>query len=199
VIALTDVGRLKANGRTDGQPVQRIDGLRIAGYPDPLESTGPDPTSPHRIFSFAQLPDGSHRYAQAQAALVTWFEQLRPRPQVVLVHENGLAQSLARAIAAKGDHRALLILTGHDHKQHIDRYGNVLVVDAGTVGAGGVFGIGQEQVGMAELDLPVGHALPPAVDLIQVQPFTGAATAERLVPSSQAFCTRQYVICHTSG
>ena len=80
--------------------MQRVDGLRIAGYPDPLEWPGPDPTSPHRIFSFAQLPDGNRRYAQAQTALVGWFEQLQPRPQVVLVHENGLAQTLARAIAA---------------------------------------------------------------------------------------------------
>ena len=89
-----------------------------------------------------------------------------------------------------------MILTGHDHQQHVDRYGNVLVVDAGTVGAGGIFGIGQEQVGMAELHLPAGQAIPRTVDLIQVQPFTGAATAERVVTSSQAFCERQHVNCH---
>ena len=35
---------------------------------------------------------------------------------------------------------------------------------------------------MAELHLPAGQAIPRAVDLIQVQPFTGAATAERVVP-----------------
>ena len=196
VIVLTDAGRLEANGSTDGEPVQQIDGLRIAGYPDPLEWPSADPTNPHRIFSFAQLPDGDRKYAQAQAALVGWFEQLHPRPQVVLVHENGLAQGLARASAATADKRPLLILTGHDHKQHIDRYGNVLVIDAGTVGAGGLFGIGQEQVGMAELHLPAGQAIARAVDLIQVQPFTGAATAERVVPSSRAFCERQHVNCH---
>ena len=199
VIVLTDTGRLRANGSTDGKPVQRVDGLRIAGYPDPLEWPGPDPTNPHRIFSFAQLPDGNRQYAQAQTALTSWFEQLRPRPQVVLVHENGLAQGLARAVAMQADKRLLLILTGHDHKQHIDRYGSVLVVDAGTVGAGGIFGIGQEQVGMAELHLPAGQEIPRAVDLIQVQPFTGAATAERVVPSSQAFCERQHVVCHPSS
>jgi predicted phosphodiesterase/ribosomal protein L30/L7E len=196
VIVLTNHGRLEANGSTDGKPVQRVDELKIAGYPDPLEWPGPDPTNPDRIFSFAQLPDGNRKYGQAQTALISWFEQLTPRPQVVLVHENGLAQSLARAVATQADKRPLLILTGHDHKQHIDRYGNILVVDAGTVGAGGIFGIGQEQVGMAELHLPAGQATPRAVDLIQVQPFTGAATAERVVPSSQAFCERQHVDCH---
>ena len=196
VIVLTDHGRLKASGSTDGKPVRRIDGLGIAGYPDPLEWQGTDPTNPHRIFSFAQLPDGNSKYALAQAALVAWFEQLKPRPQVVLVHENGLAQALARAVAPKADQPPLLILTGHDHKQHIDHHGNVLVVDAGTVGAGGIFGIGQEEVGMAELHLPAGQALPRAIDLIQAQPFTGAASAERVVPSSQPFCERQHVICH---
>ena len=176
--------------------MQLIDGLQIAGYPDPLEWQGADPTNPHRIFSFAQLPDGNSKYAQAQAALVAWFQQLKPRPQVVLVHENGLAQTLARAVAPQIDQRPLLILTGHDHKQHIDRYGDVLVVDGGTVGAGGIFGIGKEQVGMAELHLPAGNAIPRAIDLIQTQPFTGAATAERVVPSIQVFCDRQNVICH---
>jgi predicted phosphodiesterase len=199
VIVLTDTGRMKANGSTDGKPVQRVDGLLIAGYPDPLQSRGSDPTNPHRIFSFAQLPDANRRYEQAQMALVSWFEHLRPRPQVVLVHENGLAQGLARAAAAQTDDPPLLILTGHDHKQHIDRYGETFVVDAGTVGAGGIFGIGHEQVGMAELHLPAGHVVPRAVDLIQVQPFTGAATAERVVTSSQSFCQRQHVNCHPPG
>jgi predicted phosphodiesterase len=196
VIVLTDTGRLRAHGGTDGKPVQQIDHLRIAGYPDPLEWRKADPTSSQRIFSFAQFPDGNRRYARAQAALIGWFEQLQPRPQVVLVHDSGLAQTLARAAATQTDKRPLLILTGHDHKQHIDRYGHILVVDAGTVGAGGIFGIGQEQVGMAELHLPAGQATPRAVDLIQVQPFTGAATAERVVTSSQAFCERQRVDCH---
>jgi predicted phosphodiesterase len=199
VVVLTDRGRLQANGGMAGKPVERIDGLRIAGYPDPLQWPGSDPTNPHRIFSFAQLPDSDRRYAQAQAGLVRWFEQLQPRPQVVLVHENGLAQGLARAAAAEASKQPLLILTGHDHKQHIDRYRNVLVVDAGTVGAGGVFGIGQEQVGMAELHLPAGQVTPRAIDLIQVQPLTGAANAERVVPSSQAFCERQHVRCHPPG
>jgi predicted phosphodiesterase len=196
VVVLTDAGRLNPDGGTDGKPVQRFDGLLIAGYPDPLEWPGPDPTNPQRIFSFAQLPDGNRRYSRAQGDLLSWFERLRPRPRVVLVHENGLAQSLARAVAAESDKQPLLILTGHDHEQHIDRYATALVVDAGTVGAGGIFGIGQEQVGMAELHFPAGEATPRAVDLIQVQPFTGAASAERVVPSSQAFCERQHVDCH---
>lgn len=199
VIVLTDTGRLKPSGRTDGRPVQRISGRWIAGYPDPLQWRGSDPTDPKRIFSFAQLPDGDARFARAQAKLIAWFDQLRPRPQVVLVHENGLAQGLARAVASRADRRPLLILTGHDHKQHVERYRNVLVVDAGTVGAGGVFGIGQEPVGIAKLHLSPGHVAPRAIDLITVQPFTGASSAERVVPSSDAFCEAPRVTCDPPG
>ena len=64
------------------------------------------------------LPDGRRRYVRARSRLLRWFGQLRPRLELVLVHENGLAQSLAREVKASGDGRPLLILTGHDHKQH---------------------------------------------------------------------------------
>lgn len=199
VIVLTDRGRLRADGRTDGTPVQRIAGLRVAGYPDPLEWKGSDPADPRRIYSFAQLPDGTRRHARDQAALISWFAALRPRPQVVLVHESGFAVGLARAVAAHHPAQRLLILTGHDHHQHVNRYGHVLVVDGGTVGAGGIFGVGHEQVGMAELDLPRGKATPNSIDLIKVDPLTTAADAQRLVPSSRAFCDQPRVYCNPSG
>ena len=197
-IVLTDRGRLTASGGTDGEPVEQIGDLRVAGYPDPLAWQGSDPTNPKRIFSFAQLPNGAAVRAHAQAALISWFRGLQPAPQIVLEHDSGLAEGLARAIAPRQT-RPLLILTGHDHQQHIERYGKVLLVDAGTVGAGGVFGIGQERVGVAELHLPDGQVTPRAIDLIQVQPFTGAADAERVVPASHGFCDRQRVHCHDTS
>src|SRR5205823_11112849 len=58
VIVLTDKGRLNGAGRTDGKPVQNIVGMRVAGYPDPLESRHGNPASPTRIFSFAERPNG---------------------------------------------------------------------------------------------------------------------------------------------
>lgn len=198
-IVLTQHGRLAADGHTDGQPVQKIDQMSIAGYADPLEWKGSDPGDPTRIFSFAQLPDHERRYAEAQAKLVAWFRALTPQPQVVLVHENGLAQALARAVQPRTSATPLLILTGHDHKQHVDRYGHVLVVDAGTVGAGGFFGVGHEAAGLSELRIAPGKTLPQAIDLINVFPLSGAETADRVVPSSQAFCQRADVHCHPAG
>jgi len=196
VTVLTQKGRLRANGTTDGKPVQRIAGLRTAGFADPLEWRGDDPDDPDRVFSFSERPHGDRDYAAAQEKLRRWFEGLRPRPQVVLVHQNGLAQSLARSLQDSGDRRPLLILTGHDHEQHLDRYGEVWVADAGTVGAGGVFGVGSESVGVAQLHITSDHHLPRAVDLVTVEPISGAAGAERVILHSARACDRELVHCH---
>jgi predicted phosphodiesterase len=193
---LTDRGRLRSNGTVKGPPTRRVAGLRIAGYPDPLEWRGSDPNSPRRVFSFGDLPNGEQMYARAERLIRRWFLRLRPVPDVVLIHQNGLAQSLARAVHAEDPGRSLLILTGHDHRQHIDRYGQVLVVDAGTVGAGGAFGAGLESVGVAELHMQRGETLPHAVDLIRVEPLSGAANAERVIAFSAEACDRDLVRCH---
>jgi predicted phosphodiesterase len=157
VLVLTEQGRLRPNGSTDGKPVQRVDGLLVAGYADPLEWRGSNPGDPGRIFSFSEHPDGDRDYARIEDRLLRWFEELPRRPNVVLVHQNGLAQGLAETLHAGGHEQSLLVLTGHDHEQHIDRYGEILVIDAGTVGAGGAFGVGAESVGVAQLHIPEGE------------------------------------------
>jgi predicted phosphodiesterase len=196
VIVLTDKGRLNGAGKTDGEPVQEILGLRVAGWPDPLESRHGNPASPKRIFSFDDMPNGKLFYADAEQRLLNWFRDLKERPQVVLVHENGLAQFLARSLQDEGYKHRLVILTGHDHRQHMDLYGNILVVDGGTVGAGGVFGASKSPVGFASLNL--GEAgLLDSVDLVRVQPFTGGAQADRVVLTSKNPCrSGQPLRCH---
>jgi hypothetical protein len=142
------------------------------------------------VYSFADLPNEKQRYARAQRLIRRWYEGLRPAPDVVLIHQNGLAQSLARAVHADRPGRSLLIVTGHDHRQHIDRYGRVLVVDAGTAGAGGAFGAGSQSVGVAELHMQRGKPLPRAVDLIQVEPVSGAATLSGSSPPRRRHAIR---------
>ena len=196
VIVLTRTGRLDARGHTDGKPVQRIGGMTVAGIDDPLLYSGPQPESAERVFSFSELPDGDARYKQAQADVVAWFDGLPERPDAVMIHENGLAQHLAKTLSDRGDERPLLILTGHDHRQHIDLYGQIEVVDAGTGGAGGVFGLGTQSVGIATLQLPHGRPPARAVDLINVDPISGNAQADRVVPGSDAACEVERVFCH---
>lgn len=198
-IVLTGSGRLRADGSTDGRPVQRIAGLRMAGIADPLEWRGRNPDDPRRVFSFAQLPNGRERYARVARSVVDWFDSLPERPQVVLIHQNGLAQNLARTLAARRAQKRLLILTGHDHKQHIDRYGHIVVADAGSAGAGGPFGARTTPVGVALLHFPGAGRLPSAIDMIRVEPFSGAASAARAVLSSRASCESPVVFCHDRG
>ncbi len=199
VIVLTGAGRLNGAGHTDGKPVQNILGMRVAGYPDPLESRHGSPSDPGRIFSFAERPHGDLLYAEAEQRLLDWFNGLKEQPDVLLVHQNGLSQFLARELQDQGYRHRLVILTGHDHRQHIDKYGHVVVVDGGTVGAGGVFGASKSAVGFADLNLN-GSGELASTDLVQVQPFTGAAQADRVVLSSKDPCRgEQPLVCHKPG
>ena len=109
----------------------------------------------------------------------------------MLVHQNGLAQWLARTLMDRGVTRPLTILTGHDHRQHVTTYGPVAVVDAGTVGASGIYGVGRDQVGLGDLHFARTGDLE-AADLIGVEPVSGAAQAQRVVTVP---CTARGGVC----
>jgi hypothetical protein len=65
----------------------------------------------------------------------------------------------------------------------------VTVVDAGTVGASGLYGVGRDFVGLADLHF-AGRELQ-AADLIAVEPVSGAAEARRaVIAPCQAVCER---------
>jgi arginine repressor len=180
VTVLTRHGVLRADGRYGPESVN-VEGLDVVGFDDPLEWHGSRPSDPRRIFSFGELRDGGIAVTTAQQALLTWFDGLRRHPDVVLIHQNGLAQYLARTLAARGDDRMLTIVTGHDHIQHVDRHGAVVVVDAGTVGAAGIYGVGQSFVGLADLHFSNRDDALDAADMIEVEPVSGAARARRVV------------------
>lgn len=193
--------RLEAAGarvlRTEDAPV-RVAGVTVAGYSDPLESRSGDPNDPDRIFSFSELPDFEARWAQARRDIEAWFRDLSPRPDVVLVHHNGLALALGRALLTEGG-PPLLILSGHDHVQHVDRFGRTLVVDAGTAGAGGILGAGKDAIGVAQLELAAGQAWPRVIDLVELEPISGRAQADRVLPAAPGFCDAARVVCHEPG
>ena len=182
VVVLTEQGRLRENGSVDpDQMVVEVEGLRVAGFADPLEWTGEQTDDPRRIFSFSELPDGDAAREEAEVRLVAWFEALPEPPDVVLVHQNGLAQHLGATLAERGYRKPLTILTGHDHEQHVDGYGTITVVDGGTVGAGGVFGLGTQSIGLARAHFSAATPLLRSVDLIEVEPVSGATQAERVI------------------
>jgi hypothetical protein len=72
-------------------------------------------------------------------------------------------------------------VTGHDHLQHIDRYGPITIVDGGTIGAGGVFDAGVAYSGFARLHFNSATPELEAVDLVAVEPFSGRGRGSRVV------------------
>jgi Calcineurin-like phosphoesterase superfamily domain len=195
VTVLTSRGRLLGPGRY-GPAVVTVDGLRVAGFDDPLEYYGSHPDRPGRIFSFSELRDPNASVAATQDQLLRWFKSLSPKPDIVLVHQNRLAQYLAHTLWAEGYFRPLTILTGHDHIQHVNHTGPITVVDAGTVGAGGLYGVGSNYVGIGELHFGTSGVNLQAADLIQVEPVSGVAQAQRIVVAQQ--CAELHTGC-TSG
>ncbi len=181
VTVLTRDGVLRSDG-TYGPEAVEVAGLRVAGFDDPQEWRGPNPGTPRRIFSFSELPDPEQAVERARVSLLRWFDGLERRPDVVLVHQNGLAQWLASTLGARGDDRPLTILTGHDHRQHVTGYGAITVIDAGTAGASGLYGVGRDAVGLGDLHFAADGAVQ-AADLIAVEPVSGAAQARRVVTS----------------
>ena len=175
-------GVLAADGEWKEDEYVDVDGLKVTGFSDPLEWDGPDPATAERTFSFPEYTDGAERFAQAKEDVVAWFEGLPEQPDIILVHQNALAQHLAGAIADTYS-QPLTIITGHNHFQAIDRYagGLINVVNAGTLGAGGPFRVGQESAGLGELHFSDLDTSLQSVDLILIEPLSGQAQAERIV------------------
>jgi hypothetical protein len=180
VTVLERDGVLRGDGRHGAESVT-VDGLVVAGFDDPLEWRGRRADDPRRVYSFAEMPDPRVAETRARRQLVAWFDGLERRPDVVMIHQNGLALYLARLLQGRGDEQALTILTGHDHRQHVDRYGPHVVVDAGTLGAGGIAGVGQDSVGLADLHFSPRDPELQAVDLLSVEPVSGNGLARRVV------------------
>ena len=101
VTVLTRDGVLRADG-SHGGPFADVAGLRVAGFDDPLEWHGGRPGDPRRIFSFSELPDPQQATDAAQQDLLRWYDGLPRPPDVVLVHQNGLAQWLAEQLRIRG-------------------------------------------------------------------------------------------------
>ncbi len=149
-----------------------LGGLLAAGWDDPLESAA---ASVRRH----PLELKEQAFADARRELLAWFASLPERPDVVLVHQHGLAHALLEQLADEGG-EPVLILTGHDHHAHVEREGAHVLVDGGSVGAGGVFGVGEEVSGLAQVHLD-GANRAVSVDVIEVDPASGEGQARRVV------------------
>ena len=197
VTVLTGRGRLRPDGGVTGPPVIEVMGLKVAGAADPLEWQGSNPGDPERILSFSERENGDAEFEAATQRLVRWFDGLPDRPDVLLVHNTYMAQDFARVLHERGTQPRLLVLSGHDHKQHVTRFGDVVVADAGSIGAGGVLGLGSQKVGLGELHFAEGSGLR-SIDLIQAEPLSGGAQAERVIVEGRR-CDDEEAECKLSG
>ncbi|MEA2294667.1 MAG: hypothetical protein QOE86_2306 [Solirubrobacteraceae bacterium] len=178
--------------------VRDIAGLSVAGFEDPLEfQGGAFPSGVRTALSFSDFPDGQERFQDAVASRWAWWRALPRRPEVLVLHQEGIAKALANLIwSADPTGPPLTILAGHTHVQRLDRYGPVTIVNGGTAGAGGLFGAGKDPVGFALLDLTAEGALE-ATDLVQQNPADGSAQARRVI-TERPDCDGRLVFCHDS-
>jgi predicted phosphodiesterase len=161
----------------DADDVTDIDGLRVAAWPDPLERQ-PGAGGAHVLRVYDEA------YEEQVADFIEWFDALEEWPDVVLVHQHGFAHRLANHHARSGDPRRLQLFTGHDHRAHVEQEDNWLIVDGGTLGAGGFAAIGEQDASFARVHFS--GAQVSAVDIVSVEPLTGRASAERtrITPAS---------------
>ena len=172
-LVLTRTGRLRANGSTDGNVVQRIAGLRVAGYDDPLKRRARD----------GYRDNGATYTAAEQERFATWLQPLLGKVDVVMVHAPGLAQQALQSLRGAPPNAPLLFVEGHTHKQSLERLGTVTVLNPGSVGGGGTGNLTEVggDVGLARVTFTRQPAFAPrAADLVQIDPGDGAAQARRL-------------------
>lgn len=165
---LRDAGAIVLDAET---PTVEVDGLVVAGYPDPLERER-DSGGQHRLRVYGA------EYERQREDVIRWWEQLDERPEAVLVHQHGFAHALVDHLAAIGDRRPLVLLTGHDHEPHVHAEGPHAIIDGGTIGAGGIAAVGEQEASFARLLLREGRVI--AVDLLSVEPLTGDAKSRRI-------------------
>jgi predicted phosphodiesterase len=180
---------------TDG--VRTVAGLKLTGFEDPLEFEGKEfPSGLRTGLSFGDLPDGHERYLEAVRERWAWWQALPERPQVLIIHQESIGRALANLIwKADPEGAPLAILVGHTHVQRMDRYGPITTVNGGTAGAGGIFGLGTESVGVALMDFDTATGALAATDLVRMNPTTSAARAQRVITETPD-CDETLVFCH---
>lgn len=170
-IVLRRGGRLEADGST-GTPIVRVAGLRIAGYDDPLE----------RLARDGYKDRGATPSEQDQQAFAAWLQALRDRVDVVMVHEPALAQRAVDALRADPPTTPLVIVWGHTHAAQLTHDGTLTTLNAGSVGGGGTGNLTEVggEIGLARMIYASAPRFEPlAADLVQIDPGSGSAQAQR--------------------
>jgi predicted phosphodiesterase len=170
-IVLTQDGRLNPNG-SHGDVVVNVAGLRVAGYSDPFERRSGE--------NFRDRYNPSPSPAQ-QDAFTSWLRPLIGHVDVVMVHEPALFAPALEILKDDPPARPIVFVTGHTHSAAIEPFAGVTVVNGGSVGAGGTGNLAEPtDIGIARVIYTTEPAFQPlAVDLVEIDPGDGSATARR--------------------
>ena len=169
-IVLTQNGQVLP-GRRHGRVVVRVAGVRIAGYRSPNE----------RRRSDGYADRGADITKEQQADFLGWLLPLIGKVDVVMVHEPALVEPALRYLRSDPPDSPILFVVGHTHRQAVDARNRAALVNGGTVGAGGTGNLTEGQViGLAVVTFSRFPFNAEAVDLIRVDPGTGAAKAQRV-------------------
>jgi len=170
-LVLTQRGRLLPSGRY-GPLVVTVGGLRLVGYSDPFERRS------RQDFKDRGEPQPTLAEQQAFAA---WLRPLVGRIDAVLVHEPKLAQLAVQELRQLDLARPLAVIVGHTHRALVEASGGVVEFNGGTIGGGGTGNFEKDQpISLGVLTYGVSPRFDPiAADLVQLDPRTGLAKAER--------------------
>ena len=171
-VVLTERGRLERGGGL-GPVVNKIAGVRVAGYSDPFQRRAAE------NYRDRFEPQPSEVQLEAFAA---WIRPLIGTVDVVVVHQPGLIAKTLEELALAPPERPLVFVVGHTHRPDLQRLGNVTIVNGGSIGGGGTGNLADEatDVGLARLSYSLTGGFQPLVaDLVGIDPASGAATARR--------------------
>lgn len=171
-VVLTQRGRLRGNG-TFGPVVARVAGLRVAGYADPAER--------RRAEGYRDRYADAAPPAALQQRFADWLRPLLGRVDVVMVHRPGLARLAVRELRANPPPAPLALLTGHTHRPALRMSENLVELNGGTAGGGGIGNLDENQpLGLAILTYSLtGGFKPLLADTVEIDGRSGAARAER--------------------
>ncbi len=176
-IVLTRTGRLLKDGRR-GPVVNKVAGLRVAGYDDPFERLSAE--------SFKDRYDNTPDPAM-QDAFLKWLMPLIGKVDMVMVHEPALIQTALTVLKDNPPAHPLVFLVGHTHKTDLQQQPGVTVINGGSIGAGGTGNLTEiTTMSIARFVFTVKPSFQPlAADLVSIDPGTGSSSARRIILEPQ--------------
>jgi hypothetical protein len=155
-----------------GPVIVKAAGLRVAGYSDPFERLKRNDY---------QSPPLPHPSDAQKKAFMDWLLPLVPRIDAVMVHEPELAQMAVDYLREHKPDHPVVFFEGHTHVLNVQKSPNVIVINDGSIGAGGPANATEHTpLALAVLTYEAKPSFKPfAADTVQIDPGTGSAKAQR--------------------